>query len=653
MGESVVFKVSVTLRLVFKYIIFIVFFQCSCVAYAITLNDSSALENIEHELNKQPLQTYELLLSQAEQIDNMSGDYKSWWLIRKAQAENLLYFFDKFEQTVEQTIASVSKLTPIKIMINLDIFRGIILQRQGRYRLSETTLRKAQQAALNHKFTYLAVHAKQELAYTRSLTQVYHSSLTELQQAYLEAFALHDEFLLAKINEVYGAIYGYMADYDKSIEYYQKALASYLQLGYPAHQVEAIYGLASTYRYWKKYDLAIEYYQRYSKAINFSPNNIDGTFYAAYGIAMTYAEQGNCPSALKAIDHAVNLEGLVDYKAELYKRKAQCLIQLNQLEQAQQSLQKAKAIFYNLPELKGTHWQIEIQKINAELAEAQSNYKVAYHSLKQYNEEEIALLRRNMSDRLLHLRGALEAERQEVEISLLQQRTKVQQLEFEQQKQASTIQDYILAFVFLIVFFLLFFAYFQWQHNKKLKLLSVRDSLSNSFNRRYVFNFLDRLVNANRSEKNTISIMVIDIDDFKQVNDIYGHPFGDEVIRKVAEIGTEILRTEDIIGRVGGEEFLCVLPRIDAVQSLHIAQRFVNKVNSYVFTTESTHGKTKKVKVTVSIGLATSSKEVNTSSELYVQADKALYHAKASGKNRAIQYRDSMLYGTENKNTKK
>jgi len=177
--------------------------------------------------------------------------------------------------------------------------------------------------------------------------------------------------------------------------------------------------------------------------------------------------------------------------------------------------------------------------------------------------------------------------------------------------------------------------------------LSVRDPLSNSFNRRYVFNFLQKLVNANHFERNTISIMVIDIDDFKQVNDLYGHPFGDEVIRRIAEIGTETLRTEDIIGRVGGEEFLCVLPRIDAVQSLHIAQRFVNKVNTCDFIVEDEREGTQKVKVTVSIGLATTSKNIHTSSELYVQADKALYHAKYSGKNRAIQYQDSMPYSNQ------
>ncbi|MCI2285679.1 tetratricopeptide repeat protein [Colwellia sp. MSW7] len=323
------------MRLVFLSILFIFFSGYCFVANAANITDSTVLENMEEELNKQPLKTYQFLMTQAEQLDDMSADYKSWWLLRKAQAENLLYFFNRFEQTVQQTLAAVSQQSPPKVLINLDIFRGMILQRKGRYRLSESILKKAKQAALKNKFTYLAVLAKQELAFTKSLTQVYQTSLTELQQAYLEAFALHDNFLLAKINEVYGAIYGYMDDYGKSIEYYQKALASYQQLGYPNHQAEAIFGLASTYRYWKKYGLAIEYYQRYKEIINFSPNNTDAKFYAAYGIAMSEAEQGNCRQALPSIEYAIKLEGLIDYKAELYKRKSQCLLAFGKLDEAE------------------------------------------------------------------------------------------------------------------------------------------------------------------------------------------------------------------------------------------------------------------------------------------------------------------------------
>jgi diguanylate cyclase (GGDEF)-like protein len=605
---------------------------------------------MEHALHKQPWTTYQSLLEQAEELDEMSPNYKLWWLLRKAEAENLLYFFDQFEATVKQSVAAVKENTPTRIIINLDIFRGLILQRQGHYVRAQNILIKAQESAIENDYIYLAVQAKQELAYTLSLTGVYELPLTELQQAYMEAFMLNNDFLIARINEVYGAIYGYMHDYAKSIEYYQKALISYQQLEYPYYEGEAIYGLAVTYRYWEKYELAIEYYKRYRKTIEFSPNNINGKFFAAYGIAMSEASQGSCDQALKSIDYAVSIEGLNDYKAELYKRKSECLITEGRLDEARIALNIAEEIFYSLPELIGTRWQIEILKISAKLAEAQGNHKEAYKLLKQFNQNEIELLKENMSDRLLHARATLEADRQNVEISLLQQRTKVQELEFEQQKQANTLQAYVIFFVVILVLIMLFFTYFQWHHNKKLKQLSIRDPLSNSFNRRYVFNFLHKLVDANYEEKNTISIMVIDIDDFKQVNDLYGHPFGDQVICKIADIGSNILRKEDVIGRVGGEEFLCVLPRIDAVQSLHIAQRFVNTVNQHEFITESNNGGSQKIQVTVSIGLATTSKKVTTSTELYLQADKALYHAKGSGKNRAIQYQESMQYMNNNKN---
>ena len=613
-------------------------------ANAAKLTDSLALQNMETQLHKQPWQTYQMLMTQASELDEMSPDYKLWWLVRKAQAENLLYFYDEFERTVDQAIAALTQQTPVKITINVNIFRGVVLQRQGRYKEAQTILKKAKDLARENKLTYLAVWAKHELAYTRSLTEVYELSLTELQQAYVEAFSLNDEFLIAKINEIYGAIYGYMDDYAKSIEYYRKALASYHQLGYPAYEVEAIYGLAVTYRYWQKYDLAIEYYQRYAKAIAFSPYNINGKFYAAYGIAMSEAQQGACDKALISLEQAINMEGLIDYKAELYKRKALCLINANKLIEAKVAIDKATDIYNNIPELVGTSWYIDIKRIRAELAYASEEYLKAYQLFKEYNQDNVALLKQKSSDSLIRVRGAMESERQNVEISLLQQRAKVQKLQFEQQEQSHSMQTYIISFVVVLILFMLFFGYFQWRNNKQLLLLSIKDPLTDLFNRRYVFTFLNKLLNTANVEKNTVSIMIIDIDDFKKINDRYGHPFGDKVIYEVARIGAKIMRTEDIIGRVGGEEFLCVLPRIDAVQSLHIAQRLVNKVNAYDFLVSDENDTTKIMNVSVSVGIATTSEAPVNSTELYAQADKALYHAKFSGKNRAIQYQPSMQH---------
>ena len=617
--------------------------MCSSV-YAEELDNFSSLKNMNHEVNQNPYQAYQKLKVQESQINSMSVNYQLWWLHRVAQTENLLFLFDDFQQTVLKGQKLIGQTESLELLAQFAMHSGIVHQRNGQYKEAQELLKTSMKMAQQGNFTFLMVQAKNELAYTRSLTEMYELSLNELQQAYVEAFTLSDDYLIAKINEVYGAIYGYMHDYEKSIEYYKQALTSYQHLSYPYDIAEAIYGISSTYRYWGKYDLAIEYYQRYQKAIEFSPYNVDGKFYAAYGIAMSHAGQGNCTEALPSIDEAIALHGLIDYKAELYKRKAKCLIQSGDLAGATEALDMADKIFDDLPELNGTRWQIEVLNIRAELLHASGKNSQAYTLLKDFNQQQVALLNQISSDRLLRVRGALEQDKQNSEISLLQQRAKVQDLLFEQQKQQNILQTYIIAFSISLSLLILIFVVHQRRNNKKLLALSIRDPLSNLYNRRYVFSFLDKLLNSVDDKKNQVSIMVIDIDNFKQVNDTYGHPFGDCVIREIARIGEDTIRAEDIMGRVGGEEFLCVLPRINAEQCKKIAERFIKNVNDNDFILEHQNMEKEKVNVTLSIGIATTSFEVEDSNHLYLLADKALYCAKNKGKNCVELYQPYMMH---------
>lgn len=227
---------------------------------------------------------------------------------------------------------------------------------------------------------------------------------------------------------------------------------------------------------------------------------------------------------------------------------------------------------------------------------------------------------------------------------IIQQRAKENQLQLTQQKQENIIQTYIVILIVVIILFFLIFMFFQRRYNQKIVELSIRDPLADLYNRRYIFQFLNKLVSGINLEKNQISIMLIDIDDFKAVNDLYGHSFGDSVIKEVAKISKDTLRIEDVIGRVGGEEFLCVLPRIDSKQCLHIAQRLVNNVNKNLFFVGEKGRNKKQVNISVSVGISTTSVDTINSSDLYLQADKALCHAKANGKGRAVQYRTTMQH---------
>ena len=207
------FKEYSALSFVYRAIVAIFIICTSVAASAMQLNDSLVLENIEHELNQMPWKTYQKIKSQSDMLADMTPKYKLWWLLRKAQAENSLYLFDAFQKTVTTAQLLIDEKTPVRIPINFNIFEGIIQQRQGKYQKSQSLLEKAQQTAIVHKYTDLAVNAKLELAYALSFTEHYE----HLQQAYVEASSSKNDFLIAKINEVYGAIYSYLQDYEQAI----------------------------------------------------------------------------------------------------------------------------------------------------------------------------------------------------------------------------------------------------------------------------------------------------------------------------------------------------------------------------------------------------------------------------------------------------
>lgn len=582
--------------------------------------------DMDHDIYLEPWRTYQNLISlqsAAESYDELSY---LWWLLRKAQAENLIYFYDDFSRSVEQANKLVTVKTPLVIQARLSLFQGLIYRRNGNYSQSQETLAKALIQAKEAKLSSLYIYIKQELAYTKTLTEMFDTSLVDIQEAYVEAFALKDQFLIASINETYGAIYGYLDDYKKSIEYYQRAYEAYQSLHYPAHVAEAIYGLASTYRYWQKYDLAIEYFEKYQQQIGYTPNS-NISFFSAYGIGMTLAEKGDCLEAIAAIDQALALKGVVDYNAELYKRKASCLITLGRLTEAEEAVFNAASIFANIPELMGTTWQLEVIKISSELAYARGQHDIGYSMLKQYHQKYTKLLLKNSSQRLLKVRASMEVDRQKVAQNLAEKRSEVESLELEKRQSSDALQIYFNIFIVCVILVVLVVIAAQYRTNRKMHTLSIKDALSGLFNRRYIFEYLQTAVVGSNPEKINLSIILIDIDDFKKINDQYGHPVGDDVIRKVAELGREVFRQDDIFGRIGGEEFLCVLPRTTIIEAKKIAERFLALISA------SNMVQGHQEPVTVSLGIAAFSAQCHDVNQLYINADQALYQAKHLGKN--------------------
>jgi len=163
---------------------------------------------------------------------------------------------------------------------------------------------------------------------------------------------------------------------------------------------------------------------------------------------------------------------------------------------------------------------------------------------------------------------------------------------------------------------------------KKLHKLSITDTLTEVHNRRYFFEVGQRMMDLSQREDKTISLLMLDIDYFKMINDTYGHQAGDAVLVDLAHEIEEMTRKSDLFARIGGEEFAILLYDASITDAKKIAQNICNAVSKQIFTYDSS-----VLEVTLSIGVAETDKTVYTLDTLYHEADLRLYMAKESGRN--------------------
>ncbi len=169
------------------------------------------------------------------------------------------------------------------------------------------------------------------------------------------------------------------------------------------------------------------------------------------------------------------------------------------------------------------------------------------------------------------------------------------------------------------------------QLNEKLQQLAHTDEATGLFNKRRLFEQLEMEVARARRYGETFSCLMLDIDDFKQINDTHGHQVGDEVLREIGALLRRSLRITDCVARYGGEEFTVILPRTNSAGAYRVAENLRSTFMSHEFAVAST-----RIHITVSIGVTCCSTfdRVNAQ-QIILRADNALYRAKRSGKNQA------------------
>jgi diguanylate cyclase (GGDEF)-like protein len=168
---------------------------------------------------------------------------------------------------------------------------------------------------------------------------------------------------------------------------------------------------------------------------------------------------------------------------------------------------------------------------------------------------------------------------------------------------------------------------------EQLTELASTDELTGLPNRREVNRRLREEARRARRYGQSLSIAILDLDHFKRVNDTFGHPFGDRVLRDVAELGRRLCRDTDLMGRFGGEEFIFILPLTSRSNAVLIMERIREAISS-TEVCDPVAGY--RVRMTASIGIANIPKDADDEESLLIRADEALYLAKSGGRNRVV-----------------
>jgi diguanylate cyclase len=269
----------------------------------------------------------------------------------------------------------------------------------------------------------------------------------------------------------------------------------------------------------------------------------------------------------------------------------------------------------------------------AKVYEKQGEDQKAFDSKKQYVKKYFSHLKQQKLERVERLSEKYNIEKSQEENELLTQNNQIKYfaLASAEAERAQQQRNIVIFIVVTVVFFLLLLR--QFKIRRALKTLARTDNLTTLANRRSFFNNgYTYMAQALMTDKE-LTVLILDIDNFKNINDTFGHDVGDSVICHVAALASETMRSRDFLARIGGEEFAAILPDANIEQARAIAEHIREKIQNTPCIRPNNN-----IDVTVSIGIASIDDVRDSFDDLLHAADMAMYQAKSQGRNHVCNY---------------
>jgi diguanylate cyclase (GGDEF)-like protein len=460
--------------------------------------------------------------------------------------------------------------------------------------------------------------------YLRGLRGEYAAGLSELRRAQsLFEQQQMPQHALAALDSI-AIIYNRMGDYSEAAHLYERALDAQHKAGLKREEAVTLHNLGRAHENLQEWEAARSAFAA-SLDLSRQLDYVRGQAYAWRGLATVANAQGNPNIAMTLLDRAVEAQmHTPDARllAQIELARGVALHELKRLKESAAVLVQALAVFRqtdSLGELAATY--DALAAVDADLGDWRDAFD--YRTLAQTTSTR--LLRNQLDQRFATLKVEFDTAAREQENALLTRENAANGKALSQQLKASNLRTAVIVLTALLLAVLVWLALYQRRSTQRLRALAMTDELTGVPNRRAVLALLAQLL---RRSGTPTSILIMDIDHFKSINDRHGHLIGDETLRSMTANLREAVAEPALFGRLGGEEFAVVLPATDLEQAIAIAERLRERVMRIDLSRWLGERR-----ITVSIGIATSVPTRDTISIMLRRADAALYAAKDAGRN--------------------
>lgn len=452
-----------------------------------------------------------------------------------------------------------------------------------------------------------------------------------------EAQALYDKLgkphhSLTALNGI-ATLFNRMGDYAQAQRMYSRALRAQTEAGMRREQAVTLHNLARAYENLQQWDAAQDAFAR-SALLSRELSYPRGEAYALRGLAAVANARGNPQAALRTLDHALALQQTTP------DTRLHALIQLERgiaLRQLQRLPDSAAALEASLEVFRRGEARTELARTLTELAAANAamaQWQAAYAYQVEAQATAERLLRNQLDQRFTTLKVEFDTIAKEQENALLLLENEANEKALAQERRARSLQATVIALTVVLALLLATLALHQRRSTLRMRRLAMTDELTGVPNRRAVLARLDALLRD--PEAGVCAMLIVDIDHFKAINDTHGHAEGDQALKLVASGLRKAVVEPAYIGRLGGEEFMIVLPGTDEEGACRAAERLRARVMEIDTQRWLANGP-----ITVSIGVTVSEPGTDTPSTMLQRADQALYAAKRAGRNCVRVHRPS------------